>query len=100
MLSRSILGIAAPPLGRGILAEAQRPLEGAFHRKIEDRADQLIVLFEEQDRRPVAIAPVDGTLDEMPAVNEVVEAEADGHSIDVLVFDADADAPWHVERPV
>src|SRR4051794_35651793 len=71
-------------------AEAPQSLERTLHREPEERPDQLVVLLDEQDRIAVAEAAVDIAIEQVAAVEDVVDREADFEPQHVLVLDIEA----------
>jgi hypothetical protein len=81
-----------------VRSKVKRALEGAFHRQAEDRANKPIVLFDKGDRMAVAIARIDGPIEQVAAVENVVDGDPHGHSKHILVLDVEAGDPRQIER--
>src|SRR6185369_13125722 len=85
-------------------AVTKRPwrLEGTLHREIEERADQVIVLLVESDRRTVAEARIDDAVDGMEAMaptEDVEDARPDRQAHDIFVLDEGTERQRDVESP-
>ena len=75
-------------------------LEGAFHRKVEKRTNELIALVEIKDRRGVPVARVDDAIERVAAVEHIIDSRPDGHPEYILVLDEEAGNGRDVLRAV
>jgi hypothetical protein len=58
------------------------------------------VLLDEIDRRTVAEAGIDGAVEQVPAVEDVVDRQPYRQPEQILVLDVEARNPRQVERPL
>src|SRR4051794_32612169 len=100
MASTSTFGIAHSCQRCG-LAEGGHRLEGPLDCEIEQRTDEVVVLFIKSDRCTVAEAGIDNAIDRMEAVTtakNVEHARPDRQAHDVFILDEGPERQGDIKR--